>query len=163
MASKKGKSQRPVPRQRGNQSEAKKDKTKVTSEKLAANFEKAKIAEEIKLNVAAVGMDLLNNSVAATQPQVIRKVNNLMAVSSPKGLSMGNDYNAQIDGDEADNEQSPTRLIEETKEPETLDSKKIVSIANMENTEESEENITLEEQQEKDDEEDEFTRRLKQT
>jgi len=31
----------------------------------AASLEKAKLAEEIKLNVAAVGMDLLNNSAAA--------------------------------------------------------------------------------------------------
>ena len=44
--------------------------------------EKHKTAEEIKLNVAAVGMDLLNNS----KPQIINKISNLQTVVSPKGL-----------------------------------------------------------------------------
>ena len=45
--------------------------------------QKAKIAEEIKLNVAAVGMDLLNSS---QKPNNIGKIPDLQSISSPKGL-----------------------------------------------------------------------------
>jgi len=51
----------------------------------SALLEKTKIAEEIKLNVTTVGMDLLKNSA---QPIVVSRVNNLMAVTSPKGLGV---------------------------------------------------------------------------
>ena len=73
--------------------------------------EKAKLAEEIKLNVAAMGMDLLNSSqAAAPNAQVISKVNNLVSVTSPKGLA--GKAGADCDGSSAyaDDETSPDRI-----------------------------------------------------
>ena len=66
-------------------------------EKQSTQLDKAKIAEEIKLNVAAVGMDLLNNSGKAAAPTL--SVNNPI---SPKtnNLMMGAADSAGIDGDD---------------------------------------------------------------
>lgn len=113
---KKGKSVvRPLPRQRANnnQSENKKSEkaaaltvlTKSTplDKQAAASLEKAKIAEEIKLNVADVAMDLLNN--ATTAPT---KVNNL--ILSPKSTLITADSALAVDNDGlADDEESPVR------------------------------------------------------
>ena len=95
----KSKKVKPIPRQRqpnaSNASDAKKEKSKTVSGGGSAQQtqlekdkeQKAKIAEEIKLNVAAMGMDLLNSS---QQPKSIDKVNGLANISSPKGLGVAN-------------------------------------------------------------------------
>ena len=62
----------------GNSSTTNKSVINNETSKQAASLEKAKIAEEIKLNVAAVGMDLLYNSNKS--PAVITKVNSLIGV-----------------------------------------------------------------------------------
>lgn len=73
--------------------------------------DKDKIAEEIKLNVAAVGMELLHGSTTVA-PKVVSKVNNLIDVTSPKGFgSCTHDFDDDMDETviEADDETSPER------------------------------------------------------
>ena len=115
MSTKKNKTVRPLPKQKQPnsqlQQESKKEKSaKAPTEKkqAAASLEKQKIAEEIKLNVAAMGMDLLNNSSAA--PTQINKVNNLIIATSPKGLGTRGDFKDQLNSD-ADDEKSPDPKI----------------------------------------------------
>ena len=79
---------------------------KTLNEMQTASLEREKIAEEIKLNVAAVGMDLLNTS-NSKQPAVFSKVNNLIEAQ----VAMGAGPNSvQNDVDFADDEESPRRL-----------------------------------------------------
>lgn len=103
---KKGKTMRPVPRQQKNtnQTDSKMDKQgKASTEKpTTAQLEKAKLAEEIKLNVAALGMDMPISVSEA--PPIISKVNNLVKINSPEPLNL---KDADSGGDEADNETSP--------------------------------------------------------
>ena len=137
------------------QQESKKEKSaKAPTEKkqAAASLEKQKIAEEIKLNVAAMGMDLLNNSSAA--PTQVNKVNNLIIATSPKGLGTNGDFKDHLNSD-ADDEKSPDPKIEmrsmsagklsagsPKRDEKTKETK--FSIQAIENTDESEEDETLE-------------------
>ena len=165
---------RPLPRQRTtlNQSEnakkAEKTQSNTTTAKAgtplekqtAAILEKAKIAEEIKLNVAAVGMDLLNNSTAAAAAPakqvnnpISPKTNNLMALDS--------------EGIDADDEQSPVRLPKAEQDADAQkqagQEKGKISIHHIENTEESEDDDALVDARNESDEgdDDDFERRIK--
>ena len=97
-------------------SDSKKEKTKTAistavsklSEADKDKDQKAKIAEEIKLNVAAVGMDLLNSS---QKPNSIAKVPDLQSISSPKGLGAQSMPIQRDSGIEADDEQASPDII----------------------------------------------------
>ena len=125
--------------------------------------EKDKLAEEIKLNVQSLGMDLLNNSSAATKPLIISKVNGVRTIASPKSLFKSGE-------DLADGEGSPKRSQEAvTSAMETENSRidpKNITLANLMNSEESEDDVTLDagkDALEDDEDADDFSKRLDRT
>ena len=134
---------------------------------------KDKIAEEIKLNVAAVGMELLHGSSTAA-PKVVSKVNNLVDVTSPKGLG-GRSHDIEFEMDEtvieADDETSPDRDVRSSGKHKlqslTLSNKQEsqlskINIQHIENTDESEE-VESPAHRSLEEDEGDFTRRLKQS
>ena len=108
------------------------DKTRKSAvDEVDLKTEKAKLAEEIKLNVAAVGLELLNEA-----PAVISKVNNLVVDTTPEGLASAKDLTSV--GFTADDEDSADELkIEDSPTKLGLEEKKI-SVRRIENSEESE-------------------------
>ena len=122
-----------------------------TIQLLNTSDKQSKKAEEIKLNVAALGNDLLNNSQAGTNNNmIVSKVNNLVGSSVP---SVAESAAANEEGDGGASgrcEESKQGKIDDVIAESSADRERI-SIRHLENTLSYEDEVTLDAHRDDDD------------
>ena len=121
-------------------------------------------AEEIKLNVAALGMDLLNNNQAGpNNAMIVSKVNNLVGASVPGSVAESAPANEEADDEGSEGcEESKQAKVDDAIAESPADTQERISIRHLENTLSFEDEVTLDaHRDDEDDFDEEYQRQLK--